>query len=61
MKKLNFLQKFLHNKLGWGYPTCGLPTGGDSFQPTYTCICEVPLARDSTGALFHLGEVNQIN
>ncbi len=47
------MQKFLHNILGWGYPT--KLVGGDNFQPTYSCkFCDDELALDSQGNWFHL-------
>lgn len=54
MKKLNFLQRFAHNKLGWGYIDERCVIQGDYFQPTYTCLCGSKLARDSNGDAFHL-------
>lgn len=47
------MRKFLHNVLGYGYPTTR--SGGDNFQPTYGCkLCEYELAQDSQGGWFHL-------
>lgn len=48
------IKKWFHDKLHWGYPR-GFQTGGDSFQPTYTCrFCKGNLAQDSQGNWFHL-------
>lgn len=46
-KKLNFLQKFAHNALGWGYIDENCAIECDIFQPTYTCLCGSKLAHDS--------------
>lgn len=47
-------KKWLHDKLGYGYPIENNGSG-DSFQPNYGCeYCEFNLAQDSTGAYFHL-------
>ena len=47
------MKKFLHDKLGWGYPT--ILKQKDSFQPLYKCkYCDEPLAQDSTKSWFHL-------
>jgi len=53
MKKLNFIQRLLHNKLGWAYPTEKL--ADDAFQPVFRCVCGGDCAQDSTNAWFHLG------
>ena len=46
------IRKFLHDKLGWGYPVARLSYG---FQPTFSCrFCEDEITKDSTGAWFHL-------
>lgn len=61
MREINFLQKFAHNKLGWGYPILA-ENSGDGFQPVYKCLCGVEVTQDSTGAWFHLGkDHNTIN
>jgi len=57
---MNTIRKWLHKRLGWGFPAKGwrgqlVLVGGDSFQPTYLCrFCDKELAQDSTGAYFHL-------
>lgn len=61
MKKLNFLQRFAHNKLGWGYIDERCVIGGDAFQQTYTCLCGAKLTHDSNGDAFHLSEPRIIN
>lgn len=55
MKKLleKIRRDFLHNVLGWGYPTTR--TGGDSFQSVYGCrFCNGELTMDSQLNWFHL-------
>jgi len=61
--KLNFLQRFAHNKLGWGYIDwkLGIEKDDYGFQDTYTCVCGSRLTHDSNGDAFHLGEVFKIN
>lgn len=56
-KKLNFLQRFAHNKLDWGYPTIKYY---DDFQGYSICECGVKLCQDSTGAWFHLGRAVEL-
>lgn len=49
----NKIRKWLHDKLGWGYPV--KLVGGDSFQQNYSCLfCNYNITQDSTGAWFHL-------
>jgi hypothetical protein len=55
---MNTIRKFLHDKLGWGYPQ-GLGSN-NSFQPSYSCrYCSGQVASDSTGAWFHLSDYGQ--
>ena len=50
---MNKIKKFLHDKLGWGFPN--KMVGGDSFQQNYSCrFCKGEITKDSTGAWFHL-------
>lgn len=55
------IKRWLHDNLKWGYiskPSGYKVTGGDSFQPTYTCrFCGGDLAEDSQGNLFHLSTI----
>ena len=47
------IQKFLHDKLGWGFPNKSI--SGDGYQPTYSCrFCDEEIAKDSQGNWFHL-------
>lgn len=50
---LEYLRRWSHGVLGWGYP--GIRIGGDWFQPTYSCrYCNKSIAKDSQGNWFHL-------
>lgn len=55
---MRFIKRWLHDVLQWGFPK--KISGGDSFQPTYTCeFCDYKLAQDSTGAYFHLSQLSK--
>lgn len=52
----DIIQKWLHDKLGRGYPSKHR-VGGNNYQPVFECrLCAGELAQDSQGNWFHLNK-----
>ncbi len=51
---MNRIRRWLHDKLGWGYPDY-LSDAGSYVMPTYECrYCDYAVTMDSQGNWFHL-------